>query len=242
MSVLALVLVAAIGVMIGLIGLGGFLLVPVLVLLQGTSTREAVVVAAVAFLAGGVLSLAAWMRRAPGEVARHAPFLAATAPGAVVGAFVVGAVVDRALGIVIAVAFAVAAIAEWLGLPRTGTTRGLSGVRAVGGGVATGFGSAVTGTSGPMVAMPLLAWAGLAVGERVVIGQVAQVPIALGATLMFAGLGAIPWTLAGLCSAALCAGMLASRLLARRVPPTGLRRLSAVLMLAAAAAMLVRQS
>src|SRR4029079_16005895 len=53
-TVLALVIVSAIGVLIGLIGLGGFLLVPVLVLLQGTSTREAVVVAAVAFLAGGL--------------------------------------------------------------------------------------------------------------------------------------------------------------------------------------------
>lgn len=242
MSVLALLLVSAIGLLIGLIGLGGFLLVPVLVLLQGTSTREAVVVAAVAFLAGGLLSLAAWTRRAPAEVATHAPFLVGTAPGALVGAFVVGAVVDRALALVIAVAFASAAIAEWFGLPRTGRPRPLAGVRALGAGVATGFGSAVTGTSGPMVAMPLLAWAGLPLGERIAIGQVAQVPIALGATLVFAGLGAIPWTLAGACSAALCAGMLASRVVARRVPAAGLRRMSALLMLGAAAAMLVRQA
>ena len=242
MSVLALLLVSAIGLLIGLIGLGGFLLVPVLVLLQGTSTREAVVVAAVAFLAGGLLSLVAWTRRAPGEVAAHGPYLLGTAPGAVLGAFVVGAVMDRVLGVVIAAAFAAAAIAEWFGLPRTDRPRPLAGVRAAGAGVATGFGSAVTGTSGPMVAMPLLAWAGLPLRDRIAIGQVAQVPIALGATLMFAGLGAIPWTLAGLCSAALCAGMLVSRLLARRVPAAGLRRLSALLLLAAAAAMLVRQA
>jgi uncharacterized membrane protein YfcA len=241
-SVLALLLVSAIGLLIGLIGLGGFLLVPVLVLLQGTSTREAVVVAAVAFLAGGVLSLAAWTRRAPGEVAAHGPYLLATAPGAVVGAFVVGAVMDRALGLLIAAAFATAAIAEWFGLPRGGRVRPLAGVRAVGAGVATGFGSAVTGTSGPMVAMPLLAWAGLSLRDRIAIGQVAQVPIALGATIMFAGLGAIPWTLAGLCSAALCAGILASRLLAHRVPAAALRRMSALLMLAAAAALLVRHA
>jgi len=241
-SVLALVLVAAIGLLIGLIGLGGFLLVPVLVLLQGTSTRDAVVVAAVAFLAGGLLSLAAWARRAPGEVAAHAPYLIGTAPGAIVGAFVVGAVMDRVLGLVIAAAFGAAAIAEWFGVPRADRPRPLAGVRAVGAGMATGFGSAVTGTSGPMVAMPLLAWAGLALRDRIAIGQVAQVPIALGATLMFAGLGAIPWRLAALCSAALCVGMLASRLLARRVPAAGLRRVSAVLMLAAAAAMVARQA
>ena len=242
MTLTTALLVVAVGALIGLVGLGGFLLVPILVALEGASTRDAVMVAAVSFLCAGLLSLALWRRRAPGEAVTHAPFLLGTAPGAMLGAALAGVIVERALTLAIAVAFIVAAAIEWLGLPRGAAARPIRRTQAIGGGVLTGFASALTGTSGPMVAMPLLAWAGLPLRDRIAIGQVAQVPIALGATIMFAGLGAIPWTLAGLCSAALCAGMLASRLVARRVPAAGLRRLSALLLLAAAAAMLVRQA
>ena len=240
MSVPTLALVAGIGLLIGTVGLGGFLLVPILVTLEGRSTHDAVVVAAVAFLFAGLVSLASWRRRAPAELRTHAPFLLAAGPGAIAGALVVGAMVDGALDIVIAVAFASAAIAEWLALPRTAAVRKHGAVRAGAGGTFAGFASALTGTSGPMVAMPLLAWSGLPLRERIVVGQVAQVPIALGATVMFAGLGAIPWSLAVACSLALCAGMIASRLVAHRIEAGWLRRLAAVLMLGAAVAMLVR--
>jgi uncharacterized membrane protein YfcA len=236
----SLALVAGIGVLIGTVGLGGFLLVPILVALEGRSTHDAVVVAAVAFLFAGLLSLASWRRRAPDELASHGVFLLAAGPGAIVGALVVGALVEGALDLVIAASFAVAAAAEWLSWPRTASVRRSGRLREGAGGTFAGFASALTGTSGPMVAMPLLAWSGLPLRERIVVGQVAQVPIALGATVMFAGLGAIPWSLAVPCSVALCTGMLASRLVAHRVDASWLRRLAAVLMLAAAITMLVR--
>ena len=54
MSLTAILLVVAIGALIGAVGLGGFLMVPLLALMEGTSVRQGIVVAAIAFLAAGV--------------------------------------------------------------------------------------------------------------------------------------------------------------------------------------------
>ena len=239
MSLLAALLVALIGALIGAVGLGGFLLVPLLMLLEGVSVRQGVVVAAIAFLASGVATLLL-RRSSPREARGHAGFLLAAAPGAVLGSLAVRASGDTALGVLIALGFAAAGIAEWRLWPRPGPSREVPPALAAGGGAITGFASALTGTSGPMVAMPLLAWTGLGLHERVALAQVAQIPIALGATLAFAGFGEVPWRLAAACSAALCVGLAVGMRSARRVEPPLLRRLAAVLMIAAAAAMLVQ--
>lgn len=241
MTLTAAVLVVGIGALIGVVGLGGFLLVPVLMLLEGAPVHQAVVVAAVAFLASGVVSLALWRRHtADGDGLPYRAFLAGAAPGAMLGALLVDALVDDLLVVVIAAAFVVAGVAEWLGLPRAPQARAVGAATAAGGGLATGFGSALTGTSGPMVAMPLLAWAGTPLRTRIALGQVAQIPIALGATLVFAGFGDVPWPLAGWSSVALCVGLVAGARAAPWLRVTWLRRFAAVLMVGAALAMLWR--
>ena len=58
MSLTAILLVAAIGALIGAVGLGGFLMVPLLALMEGTSVREGIVVAAIAFLVSFFVSSA----------------------------------------------------------------------------------------------------------------------------------------------------------------------------------------
>lgn len=239
MTLLAALLVAAIGALIGAVGLGGFMMVPLLMFLEGASVRQGVVVAAIAFLASGVVSLLLW-RRTAGTAPGRRHFLWAAAPGAVAGALAVQASGEGMLAVLIALGFAVAGVAEWLQLPRHVQPRAVGGAKAAGGGLITGFASALTGTSGPMVAMPLLAWAGLALRERVALAQVAQIPIALGATIAFASFGEVPWKLAGASSAALCAGLVLGAGATRRLDAGLLRRLAAVLMWGAAAAMLVR--
>jgi len=239
-TILAALLVAGIGLLIGTVGLGGFLMVPVLMFMEGVTVRQAVVVAAVAFLAAGVASLALWRRGAPGDARPYRAFLGAAAPGAIIGALAVGALMDSVLTILIAAAFLVAGIAEWLGWPRTVQERPVNIAQATAGGVATGFASALTGTSGPMVAMPLLAWAGLPTRERIALGQVAQIPIALGATLAFASFGEVPWLLAAWCSVALCIGLVAGAFVTRSMQTSWLRRVAAVLMVGAAASMIVK--
>ncbi len=239
MSLLAALLVVSIGALIGAVGLGGFLLVPLLVLLEGVSVRQGVVVAAIAFLAAGLATLLL-RRGSPREARGHAVFLLAAAPGAILGSLAVRASGETMLGVVIAIGFAAAGVAEWRQWPASGAPRQVPRAAVAGGGVVTGFASALTGTSGPMVAMPLLAWTGMGLHDRVALAQVAQIPIALGATLAFASLGDVPWRLAAACGAALCVGLAMGMRTARRVEPPLLRRLAAVLMIAAAVAMLIQ--
>ncbi|MEO8855804.1 MAG: sulfite exporter TauE/SafE family protein [Burkholderiaceae bacterium] len=239
MSLTAILLVASIGAMIGAVGLGGFLMVPLLTLLEGTSVRQGVVVAAIAFLASGVVSLLLFRR--PIDNARTERwFLLAAAPGAVAGAIAVQAAREGILTAVIVLGFAAAGLAEWLRLPRNVKPRSVNRATASGGGLVTGFTSALTGTSGPMVAMPLLSWAGMGLRERVALGQIAQIPIALGATIAFASFGDVPWRLAAESSAALCVGLVLGARATSRIDSGVLRRVAALLMWGAAAAMLMR--
>src|SRR5690606_29038998 len=126
----------AIGALIGAVGLGGFMMVPLLMFLEGTPVRQGVVVAAVAFLASGVTSLALW-RRTPGTERGNRQFLLAAAPGAVAGALAVQAAVEGVLAILIALGFAVAGLAEWQQRPRQARLRQVNGVKAAGGGLVT---------------------------------------------------------------------------------------------------------
>jgi uncharacterized membrane protein YfcA len=165
------------------------------------------------------------------------PFLIAAAAGAVGGALVVGALTSRVLTWVIAAAFAVAALAEWMGWPSAAAAGPISRTRSLVLGALTGAGSAVTGTSGPMVAMPLLAHAGMPTRQRIGIAQVAQLPIAVTASIAFLSLGRVPWLLAVQVALATAAGFLAGIFWARALPQQLLRRTAAVLMLLAAASM-----
>lgn len=105
------------------------------------------------------------------------------------------------------------------------------------GGSATGLASTLTGTSGPMAAIPILALLGVDVHRRVRIAQVAQIPIGVAALLTYATLQDVPWRLAAPCAVALGLGTLVGIRAVRRVPSARLRRTSAILMLLASAYM-----
>ncbi len=245
MSPSAALLIAIVGVLIGAIGLGGFLVVPVLVLLDGRAPHEALAAATLAFAGAGALSWAtarpahgAGADRPAAAKARGA-FLLAAMPGAAIGALTVGSLAQGPLALLIAAAFAVAGWAEWRGWPRV-SQRDAARARPAAwaaGGLGTGLASALTGTSGPMVGLPLLTWAGLPGASRLALAQALQLPVALGAGVVYAGAAVLPWAAGAACTALLCAGVLLGSRLARAVSPAPLRRLSALLMWAAALAM-----
>jgi uncharacterized membrane protein YfcA len=238
MTAAALLLLAVTGALIGMVGIGGFLLVPIVVHLQGASVRDAVAVAAITFLASGLLSVAISWRRVDVPLAPYGWFFMAAAIGAALGAFASGAASERTLTIAIALAIGSAAILEWFGIPRATGSESLSTARAVASGALTGIGSTLTGTSGPMVAMPLLAWFGMPISRRIRVGQVAQLPIALTATLVFLSLGDVPWMLAAICGCTVSLGQLVGMRCSVLLTPRGVSRFAAILMLAASASML----
>jgi uncharacterized membrane protein YfcA len=235
----ALLLLAGTGALIGTVGLGGFLVVPIVLHFEGTPVREAVAVAAVIFLASGLTSLVVSWRTADLPLANYRSYFLAAAPGALGGALLAGTVPEWTLTVVIASAFGCAGVLEWLGMPRAIHGESLSTVRAVVSGAITGVGSALTGTSGPMVAMPLLAWSGVPVHRRIRLAQVVQLPIAITATAVFVSLGDVPWALAGLSTLAVCLGQLAGTRYSASLQDRDLRRFAALLMLAASGSLVV---
>jgi len=236
-TLLVALLLVCTGVLVGAVGIGGFLIVPILVLLTGIPANQAVVLAAICFMLLGIVAAGVRSRSADTPVVRYTPFLIAAAVGALGGVLIVGALTSRVLTWVIAAAFAAAGLAEWMGWPSTVAARPISRTRGLVLGALTGAGSAVTGTSGPMVAMPLLANAGVPTRERIGIAQVAQLPIAATASIAFLSLGRVPWLLAVQVTLATAAGFVAGIFWARALPQRLLRRTAAVLMLLAAASM-----
>jgi uncharacterized membrane protein YfcA len=233
MHLLAFASIVAVGASIGAVGVGGFLVVPVLVFLDGRPLRDAVIAATVSFVGAGIVSLVISLRRERDEPQGGRSFLAASAPGALIGALLLRVIDATTIGILITIAVGLAGVGEWLGLPRARTSA--SGpMRGYVDGALTGIASALTGTSGPLVAMPLLAFAGMPIRERIRVGQVAQLPIALTAAIVFVVGGDIAWTTAATSAAALAVGVLGGMSLTPRVPPIVLSRTAAVLMLATA--------
>ena len=245
MDLPALLLLALVGALIGAVGIGGFLVVPVLVFVQGRALREAVIAAVVSFVGAGLVSLAVVLRQPRDMRVTLRPFLAACVPGALAGALLLRVVDVRVIGVLITAAVGLAGIAQLSGWPRvdasTSHTRAAERKRIATTieGAITGLASTLTGTSGPLVAMPLLALSGVPIRERIRAGQVAQLPIALTAALVLVGAGAVGWRVALTSAVALAVGVLAGMRVTPRVSPGILARTAALLMLATAAAMLV---
>ena len=241
MTLLVALLLVCTGLLVGAVGVGGFLVVPILVLLAGVPADQAVIFAAISFVVLGIVSLAVHSRSAGNQLGGYACFLLAAAVGALAGVLIVGALTTHTLTWVIAAAFACAAVAEWFGRPGANDARPIGRARSLVLGALTGAGSAVTGTSGPMVAMPLLAYAGVSTRERIGIAQVAQLPIALTAAAAFLSLRHVSWPFAAEVAAATAAGIVPGVFLARSLPQRLLSRTAALLMLLAAASMVAAE-
>jgi len=107
-------------------------------------------------------------------------------------------------------------------------------------GVFTGFISAITGTGGPLVLVPLLIWLKVPALAAVGLSQIIQIPIALlatGGNLIF---GQVDFALALGISAMLVIGVIFGARLAHRLSRETLKRFIAFVLLAVGATMLAR--
>ncbi len=164
-------------------------------------------------------------------------FLVAAVPGALLGALLLRVISNGAVAVMIAVAVGMAGVAELLGLPRS-PTRESAVRRGAVNGLITGIGSALTGTSGPLIGMPLLAWSGTSIVERIHVAQVAQLPIAATAALVFGLAGDVAWAVAASSAVALSLGTAGGMRLTSSMAPITLRRTTAALMVTSALSVL----
>lgn len=229
----ALVLLA--GLAIGATSIGGVLVVPALTAVAGLPLPQAIAATSLAFLiVGGWTLRQLWRQRRALPGGLPALLLAALA-GAVAGAWLVPHVpAGWVQGWVGALALA-SGVYGWLTAARAvdGHRRWPAAAALAALGLVVGIGSALSGTGGPVLLLPLLLLAGLPAAPSVLAALAVQVPIALSSTLTHGLLGTLerPQVWLGLAlGALLVTGASLGVALARRFSPRGLRRVTALVL------------
>lgn len=229
----ALVLLA--GLAIGATSIGGVLLVPALTAVAGLPLPAAIAATSVAFLMAGLWTLQLLVRQRDALPPALVPLVAAALVGAVIGAWLVPQVPARWVQGWIGVLALASGVYGWFtaGRAATGHRRWPGAATNAALGLLVGTGSALSGTGGPVLLLPLLLLAGLPAAPAVLAGLAVQIPIALASVtthVALGTLGAAQWPLGLAVGTLLVAGASLGARLARRASPAGLRRATAVVL------------
>ena len=235
---LAWAVIALAGAAIGATSIGGVLVVPALSTLLGVPLPEAIAASSLAFLVTGAYALTGNASGALAHLRRDAPLMLAALLGAGAGAALTAwAPGDAVRGWIGLLALASGAHALWrLHRPDPRADHpwpGLGGQLALGLGV--GLGSALSGTGGPVMLLPILLLMRRPLSRAIVAAQVIQLPIAIASSATHALAGRLDWRLGATIAVALLLGAWAGRRLARRANPRPLQAATAAVLLATGA-------
>jgi len=234
---------AAAGLLIGCVGIGGVILVPALVYLAGQSFQMAIAAALCAFIVSGVVGAYAYAKAGSIRGRPMAWTWLGALPAALGGALLLNRVTPMFLELGIGLVSAgsgVHALTSRLDKPQPRREQMPAAASLTVIGAATGLLSALTGTGGPLVLLPMLMALQAPVLTSLGLAQAIQLPIAAAATAgnLFAGLldVRLGLTLAG----GIALGTWVGAKAAHRLPTELLRRAVAVLLVLVGALMLVR--
>lgn len=227
------------GLLIGCVGIGGVIVVPVLVHLFGVSVHAAIAAAMFAFLAAGLVGTTVFARRRSIRWDMTAWLAAGAMPAAFGGALAASAIEPAVLEAAIAVLAIVTGIRALLRGREDGSTgRVLPAPLLVAVGAGTGFASSLTGTGGPLVLVPLLVRLELPALVAIGLAQAIQLPIAAFATAANLVAGTLDPAAGAILGVGIAAGTWAGARLAHALPRVALTRIVAALLVAVGAAML----
>ncbi len=230
-----------VGVFIGCVGIGGVLLVPGLVYIADMNVQIAIATCMFSYLFSGAVGAVEYARRGSIRWPMALWLCVGAMPGAYLGAATVSVMPAPWLeGIIAALvllsgAYALAQrSAQGGGEPRPGAV----GLGIVGG--ITGFGSALSGTGGPLVLIPILVWMQLPLLTAVGLSQVIQLPIAALATVGNFQHGEVDVGAAVAIAALLVLGVVVGARVAHHLPAGRLRRIVAGVLIGVGVAMVIR--
>lgn len=226
---------AAVGLAIGLVGIGGVALVPLLTILFDMEIAGAIATAMASYIVAGAIGYIIYSRHGSMNWRAATPLMLGAAPGAFGGAaavaYVPGDILAAAIAGLTIFAGANALRRPAAGAAKTSRAMNLGRTSLLGLGFFTGFASALTGTGGPVVLIPILLLMGAPVLYAIGLGQAIQVPIAVIASLYNIAAGTIDPVAAALLAIGLGAGVVAGGLLAHRIPTRRLMSLLALVLI-----------
>ena len=211
----------AAGLLIGLTGIGGVLLVPVLTQAADVPLDRAVAASLLGFLVAGVYAAFVHLRRARLEARPVVVLCVTAAAGAAAGAATLDWLPASAVRLFIAVLCLASGLHALLLKPPASKKNPASPMLGMLGGL-VGYASAISGTGGPVTLIPLLLALRTPAAAAVALGLAAQLPIALSATVVYALEGRIDLRLGATLGALLVAGTYAGAKLSGRLSGRGL--------------------
>ena len=218
----------AVGALIGCVGIGGVLLPPALVYAGGLDPHLAAATSMWAFLFTGAAGTLSYAKRRSIDRRMVAWLGAGAVPAAILGARANVALPDGALLVLLAaltVAAGVDALLRSAVLERP-CTFGTSALIAIG--LVVGFGSALTGTGGPVLLVPILLFLRAPVLAAVGAGQAVQPPVAASSTVGYVLFGRVDFLLGSALGLVATVGVLIGSRVAHAAPAAVLRRVVAV--------------
>jgi len=220
--------------LIGLIGVGGVIIVPALVIFVDLTPQQAVVVAMASFLTSGAIGATPLVRNKTRVGRDDVHLLMCAFVGAICGAVAITmspqVFASLMISAIIISACGMAYFRKLGGEAKTPSRE--SGNFITGFGV--GFGSAMSGTGGPVLLAPLLLRRGVEPRRVIALSQAIQLPIAGSATATNILFGNIDWNQVLVLSAGLALGMMVVTGLSAGMSSSALR--SIILLVAIAAA------
>ncbi len=222
-----------VGILIGGVGIGGVLLVPILTYIFAIDVHAAIAAAMVSYMFSGTIGAVIYARERSIRWSMTFWLFISAAPAAFLGAWMSSVIPGKGLEFVIAV-LVVFAGANALLTHNNGNQRetALSPAALAATGTVTGIGSALSGTGGPLVLVPLLVWLGVPALVTVGLSQAIQVPIAIMATAGNHIYGAVDYRLGLVIAAGTMIGVTGGARLAHLVSPDVLRRVVAWVLVA----------
>lgn len=241
MSPLLIVLGLITGTMIGSIGVGGVLLVPVLFYGMGFDLHIATALSSWSFLFTGIVGTYTYWRLGRISWAVVGWLTAGILPGAFLGArsnlALSSSVVILALAILI---FASGVNTLFSGSKGDQSSSSLGSAWLVLLGLVTGFGSALTGTGGPVLLVPILMFMNVQALAAVAASQVVQIPIALSAAIGFNIFSESYWLLGTMLGLVQAVGVVLGARIAILLNAQQMRRVVAIALIAVAVLMFAR--
>jgi uncharacterized protein len=222
------------GLLIGAIGIGGVVLVPALVYLANVPVHAAIAAAMMSYILTGLVGTYVYARAKSIRWDMAGWLCAGAMPAALVGALAANSASAGLLEVLIGLLTASSGLHALLSHAKIpdDASASCSGVVLGIVGITTGFASALSGTGGPLVLVPILLWLDVSVLTAVALSQVIQLPIALLATASNFYYGSLDVTLGGLLAVGVTLGAWAGAKVTHAVPRVALRNMVAVVLIA----------
>jgi uncharacterized membrane protein YfcA len=232
---------SATGLLIGMVGVGGILLAPLLVYVAGIDLHLAMATSSWSFLFTGISGTIAYARRGTISWQMVGWLCVGIVPATILGAKVNVMLQAGILTIILAVLVVSSGLSALLRKPTAEQVKPrASRLVLVLVGLATGFGSALTGTGGPVLLLPISVLLGIPTLVAIGASQAIQLPIAVFASVGFFLYGKTDFRLGALLGIVQAIAVVVGAQIAHKVSAGRLRRIVAMALVAAGLFMIVR--